>query len=119
MKVKARLEESARKAGLEASRAFARRFETELKKRIPVKTGALKKSVVFGLNGNLEAESMSEAVASLKLGDTLSAASTADYWATLDIGLHVGGDGRPKGSKDAPNGISAEALAASARKSER
>ena len=88
-------------------------------KRIPVKTGDLKRSVVFGLNGNLDAASMSEAIAGLELGDTVSAASTADYWATLDIGLHVGGDGRPKGSRDAPNGISAEALAASARKSER
>lgn len=115
-KVKVRLERSARKAALDGARAFAHRFEDELRSRIPERTGELKKSLVFGRNGSADSETMSAALESLELGDTVTAGSSAEYWGAIDLGLHVGADGRPKGSKDAPNGISAEALAAAARR---
>lgn len=118
-KVKVRLARSARKAALESMRAFGRRFEDELLRRIPERTGNLKSSLVFGRNGAASAESMSAVLDAVELGDTVTAGSTAEYWAAVDLGLHVGADGRPKGSREAPNGMSAEALAAAARRRDR
>jgi hypothetical protein len=100
-------------------RVFALRFEDELLRRIPELTGKLKKSVVFGRNGTASSESMEGVLDSLELGDTITAGSSAGYWGAIDLGLHVGADGRPKGSRDAPNGMSAEALAAAARRRDR
>lgn len=96
-------------------RPYLRAVDTQLQGVTPRASGDLARSYRYRVNGSEHRDGASAGAAVRSLQDDVDVVSTDPAFAVIDLGVHVGRDGRRKGSSKAPRGIAAPAALAADR----